>query len=568
MLIDLTRVGDDNLTLSELEVKYGLGLNYFNNDQYFKGETGISAYKAAKNGSFIGTEDEFNLSLANISTNVINVKHFGAKGDDFTDDTDAIQYCFDLVSDGECIFFPKGTYLVRELTLSQKYVVNIWGNGSILKKIPGNNSPAITVEKCSLVKISDISINGNRAPQYEVIDDNADKRDGIVLKGSSFCTIENCRIFYCKHDGLKVIGFYEGETFFNSDECHIINNFIQSNGQDGLFIDSVCDLNIQGNNIEFNTNRGCWMGSNTGIGSCNNIISSNNFISNEDKGLDIQSCSRICYSNNQIRNNGTRGLNIIGGKEHVIKGNNIHMNGRLAPYSFGICVGYNSDIIVSENCITNSDFDMTQGYGIALYTVSRMRIKNNVIKNNLQNGVSISEDSTDITIRDNIGVVDQDPNYKFLRKRISKVLDEPVSVFSYDIGDDGLPLNGVSGQIRIYVPAGCSAPVGASASFHIRINDISTGYYDIGNSNDNTHSIEIGSVRNVWGEVITDLYIMGNSSLALKSEYAFTDGVTRFAEISRKGGHDNIGIAITKLFLFTYIYTLPAGTIFEYWEVA
>jgi len=227
-----------------------------------------------------------------------------------------------------------------------------------------------------------------------------------VLRNVYFSQIKDCVIQNCSADGLQMKGYFDGTTFMGCDECHIVNNYIQSNGGCGLYIDSVGDLVIDGNNIEFNSGTGCRIETTLGIASGNLTITNNNFLSNDSIGLDMNSCSRTLISGNHIRNNGTRGLNLIGGKDLIVANNNVHMNGRLTPYSAGIVSGYNTKLVFIGNTITNSDFTATQGSAIELYSVSGCTIQNNIAADNLFAGISISEDSSGVVVKNNIGIPD------------------------------------------------------------------------------------------------------------------------------------------------------------------
>jgi len=353
--------------------------------------------------------DDINLlqdAVEGIQETTLNVKSYGAKGDGVTDDTAAIQACFDDISDYGYIVFPHGIYMVTGVTLTRKVGIHIAGHGAALKMMPKVNNTVLTLNGSYLAHIRDLTIDGNIANQTEVIDEAMDNRNGIVLKWAFFSTIESCRVQRCKHDGIQLLSYFIGSDFYNDDECHIIDNYVQSNGRDGLYIDGVCDLNIQGNNLEFNGRHGCWMGLTSGVGACNNVVSCNNLISNDKMGIHVEGCSRVTITDNQVRKNGERGINYIMGKEGIIKGNNIHMNGRMVPYSAGVVVAYNSDIIVSDNIITNSDFAKTQGYGLELYSVSGVRVTNNIIKENLQVGINMDAACKNVIAVNNIGIAD------------------------------------------------------------------------------------------------------------------------------------------------------------------
>jgi len=372
--------------------------------------TGADIVSADQGNYFNGTTTEGMLQEvgAILKHMPVNVKAFGAKGDGVTDDTVAIQACFDAIPDYGYILFPQGTYMVTGVLLNMKVGIHICGEGAVLKMIGGTNNPILTLHGSYLSHIRDMTFDGSIDSQTEVIAEANDKRDGIVLKWAFFFTFESCRIHRCKHDGLRVLAYYDENKvdFYNNDDSHIIDNFIMSCGHDGLYIDSVSGLLIQGNIIEANGRNGMWMGTTTGVGSGSNTVSGNTFLTNDAIGADIQTCSRITFSDNQVSYNGQRGMNFIGGREAIIKGNNFHINGRLATYSAGLVCAYNSDIVISGNMITCSDFTLTQGYGIEVYDVSHIRIKDNIIKDNLTSGVMITQNCADVIVRDNIGVAD------------------------------------------------------------------------------------------------------------------------------------------------------------------
>ena len=76
------------------------------------------------NWSFAGLRQTFQV------THKVNVKTFGAKGDGLSDDTQAVKKALaSLKTQGSELYFPKGSYLIREmLTLSNGVVIN--GEGS------------------------------------------------------------------------------------------------------------------------------------------------------------------------------------------------------------------------------------------------------------------------------------------------------------------------------------------------------------------------------------------------------------------------------------------------------
>ncbi|KYK22334.1 hypothetical protein AYK25_02730 [Thermoplasmatales archaeon SM1-50] len=144
----------------------------------------------------------------------------------------------------------------------------------------------------------------------------------------------------------------------DSNHCNLINNTIFNNRQ-GIICSSSNFTNI-----------------------CNNIITLN-----KDNGLSIDSSNNNIYNNN-IENNEDYGL-INSGVNNTIANNNIDHNG----YVGFVLTGQNSSII--NNTISRN----TEGMSIRF--LSNTNIKHNIIKQNFEYGISIS-DSTNNTIAENV----------------------------------------------------------------------------------------------------------------------------------------------------------------------
>lgn len=99
-------------------------------------------------------------SYAMITGAVVNVKDYGAVGDNLTDDTEAIQAAFDYsTTNGASVYFPQGTYVISDTVTLLKTIAGqsplggdtkacIFGDGSGLSVLrwTGGNKPALKIE--------------------------------------------------------------------------------------------------------------------------------------------------------------------------------------------------------------------------------------------------------------------------------------------------------------------------------------------------------------------------------------------------------------------------------------
>jgi hypothetical protein len=106
------------------------------------------------------------------STNEINVRDFGAKGDGVTDDTVAIQAAIDVAGGGGNIQIPQGTYMVRGLKI-KKSGTRLAGDarwGTRLVRISGNqplidaSGTASMTGHLRYTTIANMTLNGNHMP--------------------------------------------------------------------------------------------------------------------------------------------------------------------------------------------------------------------------------------------------------------------------------------------------------------------------------------------------------------------------------------------------------------------
>lgn len=165
-----------------------------------------------------------------IENNEVNVKQFGAKGDEITDDT--VPFTNLLNSNIKNIYVPNGTYIVGALTFNG---IKIRGEVDSYLKCKETTTNWITIKEKS--NVSNLKFNGNKLADNVVITSENNSANGTI--------IEKCRFVFMLKNGLYSKGI----------DVTIKNCVFVANGQHGLRIDEV------GNMVE-----GCYSYSNGGHG--------------------------------------------------------------------------------------------------------------------------------------------------------------------------------------------------------------------------------------------------------------------------------------------------------------
>lgn len=167
--------------------------------------------------------------------NIYNVKNYGIVGDGVTDDTDAINDLIDNIADGSTIYFPEGTYMIREvkdssvsgnnMQTNQLYEASLGihlqnrnditlrgaGRSTILKGIDpvgclyGN---IINVENSTGIIIKDLTVYGNLQTHVNVCNTGNLKDEWLYginfWKDSKNCLVDNVRCEQCHADGINL----------------------------------------------------------------------------------------------------------------------------------------------------------------------------------------------------------------------------------------------------------------------------------------------------------------------------------------------------------------------------
>jgi polygalacturonase len=191
----------------------------------------------------------------------VDVRLFGARGDDALDDTQAIVGAIgSLPSEGGVIFIPTGTYYLtarythpyRAIDLSGSRNIVLRGEGSektILRMSEGRYHSAISmisISSSSGITLRDLSIDGDRQNvQYE-----DEQSHGLSVASSSDILVARVGFSNFAGDGLRIIGAPAAGLPW-SERIRVEDSDFRGNGRNGISIQrAVRNLEIRRNSFQ------------------------------------------------------------------------------------------------------------------------------------------------------------------------------------------------------------------------------------------------------------------------------------------------------------------------------
>jgi parallel beta-helix repeat protein len=270
------------------------------------------------------------------------VKDKGATGNGSTNDTVAIQAAINQVAgSGGTVLVPDGTYMINAVTslfLKSNMTLRMTG-GAVLKAIPNNmaNYKVLNIENASNVNVIGGKVQGERAQHQGT---SGEYGYGIALYASNKVVIEGVTATDMWGDG-----FYISRNSSNVTACSIIAD---NNRRQGMSIVSADGIVVK-----------------------NSIFKNSNGIA-PMAGIDIEpnpgeTVNNVQILNSQILNNKGWGILLYGGTGPI---NKVTIDGNT----------------VANNSVTGGDAE-----GIKVTRTSGgHRITNNIVKNNLQDGISLT----------------------------------------------------------------------------------------------------------------------------------------------------------------------------------
>lgn len=347
--------------------------------------------------TFVQTVEGHTSQLAE-NTHFINVKGktYGAKGDGVTDDTPAIQGAIDYLSTngGGFIYLPKGIYILKS-PLLWKSNVSIFGDGvglSILKPyeqsgttegfsaiewVSGSTSYSNPMINCVF---TNFEIDGS----LMTISTYTSKPKGIVIHYMKDCIFKDMLIRNTCATGLGV-DFLKNVTIDNVTTINCGRSWV----------DTGSEQNVGGAGIGIGTKR--MQGESFIIRNCISDGNGNYGIFLEDQGFSSYPQNQdICYiiSNNIVKNGRNIGIAVKGGDRTIIS-NNVVYNNAVS----GIAVIENNGFTL-DDCIISNNISQNNKRGIfvdCIGTVKNLKIFGNDVNRNIEQGILVTGDQTIIS---------------------------------------------------------------------------------------------------------------------------------------------------------------------------
>lgn len=297
----------------------------------------------------------------------VNVIWFGADNKGLVDSTYAIQSALNV---GKDVFIPYGDYVIDPLTgvslvSNQKITME---NGAVLRCAPSDSAAVYSVIK--VLGVSDVLIQGGTivGDRTTHIGSTGESGMGIYIANSSNVTVRNTETRDCWGDGIYVGG--TGTTGVSANV--LIDNVISDNNRrQGLTIAAAAVVRVRGGRF-INTNgaapaAGIDIEPNPGKGAVTDVVVEGAQCSgNAGNGIAISQtiCNNIKIIKNTCYGNGLSGIQ---------------------------CAYVGSEVIVSENTVTqNSDHGISVTGDFA-YISRDIKVRNNIVKNNGKTGIRFYE---------------------------------------------------------------------------------------------------------------------------------------------------------------------------------
>ena len=310
----------------------------------------------------------------------INVLSFGAKGDNKTDDTKAIQAAIDEGNKtGAVVFFPDAVYRVSQLVLRKGSVLQGVSSGtypdnetiagsSVLARIANTNKHLLLApDGANYGRIRDLAIDGNK--------NNNSKGCGLYVADGAKGQESQIFVDRCYFHTNPESNVYLGRNRRANTVQNSVFNYSLTG--DGITV-AGSDNTIAGNIIGSNARAGICLGTtatqNWGASSPANSAAiahvTNNDIYNNLVGIAVANGSSGCMiAGNGIDRNKKQGITVYSGASNALVTNSLHSNGTSKHNGYAhIDVGSGVvEVCISNNNFTPQDSDVSNKASYCVY---------------------------------------------------------------------------------------------------------------------------------------------------------------------------------------------------------
>lgn len=242
---------------------------------------------------------------------IVNVKDYGAKGDDKTDDTDAIHAA---CAAADVVFFPRGIYRTRGVKVpSRTALVGSWTreygtpypeHGARIRPLTAAQTGSIISLEGSGSKLEGLTVAGAGKASAE--------HNGITMGNQGIVT--QCTVYGCVQG---IDGRYRNGNIITQNQIH---------DNKGSGIATVLDTIVTHNTINANG----WHGISLPDGANDNNIGFNKIEWNQGRGISVDGANACNIVSNIVDRNGLAGITVINTYSGSCGPNIVRRNGRLA----------------------------------------------------------------------------------------------------------------------------------------------------------------------------------------------------------------------------------------------
>jgi parallel beta-helix repeat protein len=310
----------------------------------------------------------------------ISVLSYGAKGDNKTDDTKAIQAAIDDgYKRGAVVVVPDGIYRVSQLVLRKGSVLQGISSGtypdnenisgaSVLARLANTNKHLLLApDGSNYCRINDLAIDGNKNNNTSgyglcVADAPSGQESQILVQRCYFHTNPDSNIYLGRNRRANSVqnsvcnysAKGDGITVAGSDNT-IANNILGSNARAGLCLGTTATQN--------------W-GASSPANSAAIVHVNDNDIYNNLVGIAVANGSSGCMiSGNGVDRNKYQGITVYSGASNSLVTNSLHSNGTSKNNTYAhIDVGQGViEVCISNNNFTPQDSDVTNKASYCVY---------------------------------------------------------------------------------------------------------------------------------------------------------------------------------------------------------